>query len=430
MRWHAPGTLLGRYIVVIRSLHQRGGIASVFCAPDLKPEHPVAINRFDRDIPDEPDLLGCPIEIQAREPRLQQATKSLFAHAEPASGTQGLRPSLPPEKGFNMITPISRILVSFTLCALLVQSACNRGTQPPSDPATLSVGYVSTGLTGLAVQVMQDQQLPEKHGLKVNWHGFVDPTSLNGAFVLGKFDVNLAAGASVIALARSQGHDVAYFFPTLLNSTSLLVPQDAPYTTLRDLKGKRVGWYGLASGGGVGFYLIAKRQDVNVLKDLALIQGKPPALMVLLEKGDLDGVLIYEPFVTQLVTTGKFRILVGPFYQEWKQHTGHPLEMAGMAASERWLRTNDGQAKRLVRAWRDAVTHIRLHTRDVLEKYSRFTELSSPAELERGLREIPPVFVSDWGNLETSVNEALTILAKDGALINQVPEGVIHQLKE
>ncbi len=128
------------------------------------------------------------------------------------------------------------VVVMVSLIGSILFIGCSK------KPQKISLGYVSTGLTGLAVQVMQDLKIPEKHGVQFEYHGFLDPSSLNDAFVMGKFNVNLAAGVNVIALARSKGYKVQYFFPTLINSVSLLVKKDSPYNNLSDLKGKKVGW--------------------------------------------------------------------------------------------------------------------------------------------------------------------------------------------
>lgn len=294
----------------------------------------------------------------------------------------------------------------------------------------ISLGYVSTGLTGLAVQVMKDLKIPEKYGIEFEYQGFLDPSSMNDAFVLGKFNVNLAAGVNVIALARSKGYNVQYFFPTLVNSVSLIVKKDSPYNSLSDLKGEKVGWYGLPSGGGTAFYVLAKKKGINLLKDYQLIQSKPPALLPLLEKGDLDAIIIFEPFVSRMLATGNYRVILGPFYQEWEKKTGFKMEMAGFAAKDEWINQNLAVVKKIIKVWKETADYIKKHPKEVLEKYPDYTNLKTPQEIEIGVKNIPPIYTDEWGTLEQSIQLMLDMLVKDSVLITQIPKGTIRRIEE
>ena len=320
---------------------------------------------------------------------------------------------------------VSGVAVIMLLCVSI--AGCVSDRQRP--PKMISVGYVSTGITGLCVQVMQDQRIPEKQGLRIKYVGFTDPSALNNAFVLGKVDVNLAAGANVIALARSQGRKVQYFFPTLLNSVSVVVPQGSRARSLVDLKGKRIGWYGLQSGGGTAFYLVAQKHGLNALKDFQMIDAKPPALWPLLERRQLDAVVIYEPFVSRMLATGKYRELVGPFWKEWEDKTGQKMEMTGLAASDEWLGQNAQMAKDLAAAWRDAARFVQKNPEPVLAQYEQFTQLKSKRELALGKKRIPAILVTSWGNLDESIAKSLQVLAKDKVMLQSVPPGTIRKIE-
>lgn len=296
-------------------------------------------------------------------------------------------------------------------------------------PQRISLGYVNTGLTGLAVQVMRDLKIPEKDGVQFEYYDFLDPSSLNDAFVMGKFDVNLAAGVNVIALARSKGYKVQYFFPTLINSVSLLVKKDSPYKSLLDLRGKKIGWYGLTSGGGTAFYVLAKKEGVNILKDYQLIQSKPPALMLLLEKGELDAIIIYEPFVSRMLATGNYRVILGPFYREWEKRTGFKMEMSGLAAKEEWINENLPLAKKIIKIWKDTVDYIKKHPKEVLLKYPNYTNLKTQQEIELGIRNIPPIYIDEWGTLDQSIQLMLNMLVQDKVLIKEIPQGIIRKIE-
>lgn len=299
-----------------------------------------------------------------------------------------------------------------------------------SKPASsqVRIGYVSTGISGLCVEIMKDQRLPEKYGLQVEYVGFIDPSAMNNAFVVGSFDINIAAGANVVAVARTEGHRVQYFFPSLLNSVSVVVRTDSKSKSLNDLKGKKVGWYGLQSGGGTGFYVIAREHSIYPQKEFNLIEAKPPALWSLLEKGELEAITVYEPFVSRMLATGKFRELLGPFWREWKNRTGKVMEMSGMAASEEWLNKNPEMAKKVILMWCEAARFIQSNPRKILAKYSKFTQLESDQERILGAERIPPILATSWEGIDASIAETLQMLATDQVLIKSVPEGTIRRI--
>jgi hypothetical protein len=75
---------------------------------------------------------------------------------------------------------ICTLVFVLSLILLTLFIGCGR------KPQKITLGYVSTGLTGLAVQVMKDMKIPEKHGIEFEYIGFLDPSSLNNAFVISQ----------------------------------------------------------------------------------------------------------------------------------------------------------------------------------------------------------------------------------------------------
>jgi len=310
------------------------------------------------------------------------------------------------------------------LLSIMITSCAKR------KPEKIRLGYVSKGLSGLAVEVMKSQKIPEKYGITFKYIGFLSPSSMNEAFMMGKFDVNLAAGVNVITLARNKGYKVQYFFPTLLNSVSLIVKKDSPYASLKDLKGKKIGWYGLPSGGGIAFYVLCRKRGINALKDFQIIQSKPPALIPLLEKGEVEAIVIYEPFVSRLLATGKYRILMGPFYKEWEKEIGIPMEMAGLAASEDWLQKHRELAMKVINIWKETSKYIKNNIEKVLKEFPQYTGLKTQDELKLGISNIPPIYVDSWDNLDKSIQKVLKILAEDKVIIKEAPENAIKKVEK
>jgi len=293
------------------------------------------------------------------------------------------------------------------------------------DDGKTSLGYVSTGLTGLAVQIMKDNKIPEKYGLDLSYSGFPNPTSSNNSFVLGKYDINIAAGSNVVAVARSKGFDVTYFHPTLLNSVSLIVKRDSNYQKLKDLVGKKIGWYGLSSGGGTAFYLLGREEELSINDDFQLSQVSPPMLWPMLEKQEFDAIIIFEPFVSKMLSTGEYRVILGPFWREWEKYHDAPMEMAGLAASDSWLNENREIAMKMVKVWEEVVKIIKSDPKGLVSKYSELLGLKKESEIQMASSNLPKLFVERWGEMESSIETTLKILQKDRVLIERPVQGVL-----
>ena len=313
----------------------------------------------------------------------------------------------------------SKFLLTFICVSLLVfLVACQREQPKATIPTKLSVGYVSSGLTGLAVEVMKDKKFASKYGLDIEFVGFANPQALNQTFFLSKkVDVNIAAGANVVASQTGIPPQFVYFQPTLLNSVSLLVKTDKYYKSLADLKGRKIAWYGPLSGGGTGFMAICDQSGIkDYRKEFQLIQTTPGAEGMLLERGEVDAAIAFEPIAGKLIASGKYRQILGPFWKEWEQKTGIKMEMAGMAAGVQWYSANPEVAGKLIAAWGEAIDYINKNLDTVLNDYAKFTNLNTPEEKEYGKKWIPLVYVKEWGNLDQSILEQVKVLKKSDLL--------------
>lgn len=302
------------------------------------------------------------------------------------------------------------------LAGLIVLLSCSRSNAPAAK-AKISLGYVSTGLSGLAVEAMREQSIPERHGLQIEYQGFANPQALNQAFFLDKVNVNLAAGANVVASQAGTPPRFLYLHPTLLNSVSLLVKTGSSVNRLGDLRGKRVGWYGPLSGGGTGLMALCEEQNLGDCRiAFQMVQTTPGTEALLLERGDVEAAIAFEPIVGKLLSEGKYRRVLGPFWQEWEQRTGVKMEMAGLAVSTSWFAQNGAAATTLVKVWHETVDYLINNFRKVLETHVQLTGLSSEAELKYGVEWLPPVYVRDWGTVEESIKAQVAVLKQSGLL--------------
>jgi ABC-type nitrate/sulfonate/bicarbonate transport system substrate-binding protein len=296
-----------------------------------------------------------------------------------------------------------------------------QATRPTSK--VVRIGYVSTGLTGVAVREMRLEHTNAPEGYTVELVPFTDPSALNQSFTAGGVDINVAASLPVVLNARAKGHDIKYFQTTLLNSVSVVVKKSSSVNSILDARGKKIGWYGQMNGGGSGFLVLAKMNGVDPLKQIRLVQAPPAVLPRLLENGEVDGIVVFEPFVTSLLDDGRYRSVMGPFTDEWAKHYNESLELSGMAASQEWLERNKGFALWITEKWTITAMDIRSDFDSVVQRNKKelgLNSLSAQATFSRhGSRFFEERRLTDSSSLRNYENELKRTLdyasATDGA---------------
>lgn len=292
----------------------------------------------------------------------------------------------------------------------------------------LSVGFVDTGITGMIVRLINDESLYRDISGQLEFIGFSNPSGLNNALIYNKIDVAMATGSNVVALAREKGFDVKYFFPNVLNTVSLLSKKTSGISTLDDLKGKRIGWYGLPTSGGTGFYLLAQAHGYEPDIDFQLIHAKPPVLLPLLSKGDVDAIIIFEPFVSRLLSSDEYIEVLGPFWKEWEESNGYPLELSGYAANSMWLNDHPVLAKELITIWINAAKLFQEKPYYYTNKYHDLLGLSTENAIRMAAGRIADTLIVAWGEMEYSIEETQSKLYEKRIMLTKPPASVIVKL--
>jgi ABC-type nitrate/sulfonate/bicarbonate transport system substrate-binding protein len=250
---------------------------------------------------------------------------------------------------------------------------------PPAaaDSDRISIGYL-VGSSAAPIKVIQQQNLAAKHGLDMDAREFVDIGAMDRAFVLGEYDVISSLSLNTFGEYLNKGHDLVIVLGTLYPHTAIVVPKNAPYKTLADLRDKRLGVYGIhASSTAVVGVIARERYGLDLRKDTKLFGSVPPALPTLLAKGEVDAILNLPPFVPRMVASGDYRTLMITM-DEWEKITGSRLPFAFMIASRKTLEAKRPGIRKMVAAWREAVDHLRRHP-DVLNPFLATAKITEPA---------------------------------------------------
>jgi ABC-type nitrate/sulfonate/bicarbonate transport system substrate-binding protein len=265
------------------------------------------------------------------------------------------------------------------LAALLSLAWC---TSALAQDAPLKIGFLK-GSSALPVQVMLDQGFAQKHGVKIETKEFVDLGAMDRAFVFGEFDVHLGLSLNTWGEYLNQGRDLVGIMGTLYPVGYLIVPTASSVTTLGDLKDKRVGVYGINGTSTAIFGVVAaEHYKLDIRKDLKLFGAAPPALPILLQKGEVDAALNLPFFVAPTVAAGTARIIMDPG-EEWARLTGGTLDSRKEAL------------RGLVAAWQEAVQYLREHP-ELLDQELVKSGVSDPKARALTRDMTIPTFMNSW----------------------------------
>jgi len=240
------------------------------------------------------------------------------------------------------------ILFLFALCA---------GPAAAQSPKPIRIGVATSGGTTLPALVISQRKLDEKHGVKIEWVR-LDQAALQKAFALRQFDVSFAQVASDLIRQRARGDKVKSVYVGIMANVYMLVKKDAPYKTIADLKGRKVGLYSLTSSSTAALVKVVRdKWKLELRKDFELVVSPPPVLAGLLQKGDIEAMINVDPLVLRLLESGNYRQILDAD-GEWQSLAGSRLLVTTIAAWDDYAQKNPEEIRRLVRAYKEAVDII------------------------------------------------------------------------
>lgn len=288
-------------------------------------------------------------------------------------------------------------------------SACGGG----APDGRVSVRIEDSG-AGTASSVIRP--VAEQHGLldglDLTYVAGSGPGDVQNKLLSGALDV-ASFGPLGAVVAADAGSDVVLFSANLTNHVRWLVPENSPYRTPADLRGRRVATPPNNSDAFRSTQLAAAVNGTDLNSEYELFPGAVLAGLALFDRGDVDAIVTIEPNATRLVGRGARQIAtVG---EEWARGTGedpNALVLNGQGTVRSFLDAQPDTVR--------AVADLRVGAHEVIrERPEILAELHEvygiPAEertaialLPERMRDIYPV---EWGpsvfaNLQRQVEVA------------------------
>jgi len=317
-------------------------------------------------------------------------------------------------------------LVGVTVAALALAgcSGSDSATENSNGLPTIRVsGLNDPG--GLPAIVMEEMAIDEKHGFNIDFT-LTDLDAEATTFLMGETDISSGDAVSA-AIANSQGHNVAAFFPMMSNTASIVVPAGSAITTPADLVGKKVGHFGSDSGTTQAITLTLKEGFGVDVNSLNLVQSAPASLPELLAKGEIDAIFDYEPYSGRAVeqTGGKYLLQVTP---HWKKAADWAPPLAMMLAKQDWLKQNPELAQKFVAAWQEASQAV-IDSKYQLfheQPYAEFLDVASDQELTQLAEycDALPCYENTWTQSDVDNQMSFLQLMVDAGMLTEMPADV------
>lgn len=287
----------------------------------------------------------------------------------------------------------------------------------PGAPATIKFPTGPGSALGLMVEVMVKRGVAARNNLTLELSP-LDPAAAEKATLVRQVD---AGTFPIISAGRvnAEGQQLTIFGPLLWIHYSGLTYIDRPYTKLADLKGKKVATLDPVSSGYQSTQVLAAMEGLDFAKDFQVVTSPAPAVIAILERGDVEAIFQFEPNIGNLLTTGKYKTFLD-YNEEWKRLTGQNMFSIGLAAHDDWIQKNKDTAKRLVTSVLETSQLIQREPA-VFEENAAYLGLNTPEKIKMAEQRMPKLFPTEWN--QAIADNAASIVAKavDLKILDKAP---------
>ncbi|MEO7242731.1 MAG: PhnD/SsuA/transferrin family substrate-binding protein [Variovorax sp.] len=241
--------------------------------------------------------------------------------------------------------------------------------EPLAQPETLNVGFVKVGhlspLFGIEDKL-------KKFNVEVKRSEFVRYADARTALLSNSVDVS-AVGPGDLAIAAAQGSKNLIGLTGVAGSAKYLVVRNGvKIDDWKDLAGKKIG---IAPGSAVWFQWAMTMIEKGIPYDTFTpvnIQGGGTAFLQALKRGDIDAMVLWEPFESQAVAENDAHFAKGLEYSQSKA-AGAEL---GLLAASRDAMTNKREAvRRFLWVYLDEEQKLAKNNALFAETYAKYTGL-------------------------------------------------------
>ncbi|GAA4535558.1 ABC transporter substrate-binding protein [Pseudonocardia xishanensis] len=301
-------------------------------------------------------------------------------------------------------------------------AAC--GGAPTGGTLAARVEDTQAGTAGAVIRPISEQNHLVGN-LDLTYVAGSGPGDVQNKLLSGALDV-ASMGPLGAVVAGEAGADLVIFSTSLNNHVRWLVPENSPYRTIADLRGKKIATPPNNSDAFRSTQLAVAVNGGDLAADHQLFPGAVLAGLALFDRGDVDAIVTIEPNATRLVGKGARQLAtVGEL---WSQGTGedpNALFLNGQGATRTWVDGNRETAA--------ALATLRLKAHQVVQENPQvLADLADaygiPAEEKAAIALLPErmknVYPVAWGESVFANLRRQTEVAQQVGLIKATPAQV------
>ncbi|SDF85718.1 ABC transporter substrate-binding protein [Pseudonocardia oroxyli] len=217
-------------------------------------------------------------------------------------------------------------------------AACG-GAAPAGTTLAARVEDTQAGTAGAVIRPISEQR-GLVGNLDLTYVAGSGPGDVQNKLLSGALDV-ASMGPLGAVVAAEAGADVVLFSTSLNNHVRVLVPENSPYRTVADLRGKKIATPPNNSDAFRSTQLALAVNGTDFTAEHQLFPGAVLAGLALFDRGDVDAIVTIEPNATRLV--GKGARQLATIGELWSQGTGedpNALFLNGQGATRAWVDGN------------------------------------------------------------------------------------------
>jgi len=196
-----------------------------------------------------------------------------------------------------------------------------------------------------------------------------DPAAL-GSYIMGQNSADIVEVATILAGIANDYNQKVKIIGTLtkaMNADSVVVVrQDSPITSPRDLKGKTIAIPGLAMTPVVLFREVLKQKYQIEYDQITYLLKPLPTLLTLLDKKQVDAVIVFNVFAFQAQENPEFSV-VSDIDEEAKELLGDYPIAAVLASNEDVLKERAQDLKLFLGVLKESNEYAILHKKEIAE---------------------------------------------------------------
>ena len=306
----------------------------------------------------------------------------------------------------------------------------SRGAVAGAELKTVKTVIPRGSVFVLSYDGARDAGIFRKHGIDVQ----VDARPFAG-FMAGlpsrQVLVGTYAGLNAIE-QMNQGKDLIVIGGGLTSMQDVWVRKDSPIKKMSDLKGKKFGVWSTGAGATKALQVLTiDAFGLDLAKDTQMIEVAGPALMALLDRGEVDAMFNLSSLSIDAASQpDKYRMLFSPD-DYWKEKTGERLVWsAPTIAWKDWIDEDRQRAKNVVDALHESWRWLRENSDQAIEKYGKLAAVNTPAEAAtiKKMLKAGGIFLDKWDSKTVDAQWKFLELAKKAGMIKAVPAKDKHAL--